>query len=205
MPKIVILDGYTTNPGDLSWGKLEAMGDLTVYDRTPVEKVADRIGDADIVFTNKTPITRAALDACPNVRFIGVLATGYDIVDVSAAKDKGIPVCNIPTYGTTAVAQMAIALLLEICHHVAAHSEAVHKGDWSNNPDWCFWNYPLIELAGKTMGIIGFGRIGRAVAKTAQSLGMKVLAYSPHQDRTLENENLSYASLDELLAGSDDG
>ena len=177
MPKIVILDGYTTNPGDLSWGKLEAMGDLTVYDRTPVEKVADRIGDADIVFTNKTPITRAALDTCPNVRFIGVLATGYDIVDVSAAKDKGIPVCNIPTYGTTAVAQMAIALLLEICHHVAAHSEAVHKGDWSNNPDWCFWNYPLIELAGKTMGIIGYGRIGQCTGRIAKALSMKVIAY----------------------------
>ena len=177
MPKIVILDGYTTNPGDLSWGKLEAMGDLTVYDRTPVEKVADRIGHADIVFTNKTPITRAALDTCPNVRFIGVLATGYDIVDVSAAKDKGIPVCNIPTYGTTAVAQMAIALLLEICHHVAAHSEAVHKGDWSNNPDWCFWNYPLIELAGKTMGIIGYGRIGQCTGRIAKALSMKVIAY----------------------------
>ena len=144
MLQIVILDGYTTNPGDLSWEKLEALGDLIVYDRTPADLVANRIGDADIVYTNKTPITRATIDACPNLRFIGVLATGYDIVDVKAAKEKGIPVCNIPTYGTAAVAQMAIALLLEICHHVAAHSEAVNNGDWTNNPDWCFWNYPCL-------------------------------------------------------------
>ncbi|NMA55629.1 MAG: D-2-hydroxyacid dehydrogenase [Firmicutes bacterium] len=176
MPTIVILDGYTTNPGDLSWGELEALGDLTVYDRTPAELVADRIGAADIVFTNKTPITRATLDSCPNVRFIGVLATGYDIVDIKAAKEKGIPVCNIPAYGTAAVAQMAIALLLEICHHVGAHSQAVRGGDWTNSPDWCFWNYPLIELAGKTMGIIGYGRIGQTTGKIATALGMRVIA-----------------------------
>lgn len=197
MPKIVILDGYTTNPGDLSWEKLEALGDLIVYDRTPADLVANRIGDADIVYSNKTPITRATLNACPNLRFIGVLATGYDIVDVKAAKEKGIPVCNIPTYGTAAVAQMAIALLLEICHHVAAHSEAVHNGDWTNNPDWCFWNYPLIELAGKTIGIIGYGRIGQATGRIAKALGMRVIAY----DAFVEAEEC--VDLDTLLAESD--
>ena len=159
MNKIVVLDGYTLNPGDLSWGALKALGELTVYERTPANQIVQRIGDADIVYTNKTLITRATLDACKNVRFIGVLATGYNVVDVAAAKEKGIPVANIPTYGTAAVGQFAIALLLEICHHVAHHSEAVHKGRWENNADWCFWDYPLIELAGKTIGIVGFGRI----------------------------------------------
>jgi glycerate dehydrogenase len=177
MAKIVILDGYTVNPGDLSWDSLEALGELTVYDRTPSGLVAERIGDADIIYTNKTPVTRAVLNACPNVRFIGVLATGYDIVDIEAAKEMGILVCNIPNYGTAAVAQMAIALLLEICHHVAAHSDAVHNGDWTNSADWCFWHYPLIEMAGKTMGIIGYGRIGQSTGGIAKALGMRVLAY----------------------------
>ena len=152
--KIVILDGYTENPGDLSWEGFEALGELTVYDRTPEELIVERIGNAEAVITNKTPISRETLDACPNVKYIGVLATGYNVVDVDAAKEKDIPVCNIPTYGTTAVAQMVFALLLEVCHHVGAHSSAVKNGDWTNNQDWCFWNYPLIELAGKTRPVM---------------------------------------------------
>lgn len=201
--KIVVLDGYTLNPGDLSWEGLKAIGALTVYDRTPAELAAERIGDAEIVYTNKTPMTREVLDACPNVRFIGVLATGYNVVDVAAAKEKGIPVTNIPTYGTAAVGQFAIALLLEICHHVAAHSDAVHQGRWENNQDWCFWDYPLIELADKTMGIIGFGRIGQATGKVAKALGMKVLAFDRNPSepgRAIADE---FVDLDTLLGASD--
>ena len=162
--KIVLLDGYTENPGDLSWAQLEAFGDLTVYDRTPYEvsEIVRRIGDAEIVITNKTPIGREVLDACPQVRFIAVLATGYNVVDVQYAREKGIPVSNVPAYGTAAVGQFAIALLLEICSQVKHHSDAVHAGRWQSAPDWTFWDYPLIELAGKTMGIIGFGRIGQS-------------------------------------------
>jgi len=203
MGKIVVLDGYTENPGDLSWSGLEALGELTVYDRTPEDLIIPRIGDAEYVFTNKTPITRKVLDACPNIKFIGVLATGYNIVDVEAAKEKGIPVCNIPTYGTTAVAQYVFALLLEICHHVAAHDAAVKAGEWTNCPDFCFWKYPLIELAGKTMGIIGFGRIGQHTAKIAVAMGMKVLAYDVNINKALETEDIKFADLDELYAKSD--
>lgn len=200
--KIVILDGYTENPGDLSWSGLEALGELTVYDRTPPEQVADRIGDAEIVILNKTPLPREMLDRCPNVRYIGVLATGYNIVDVQAAKERGIPVCNIPTYGTDAVGQFAIAMLLEICHHVAHHDAAVHEGRWESCPDWCFWDYPLIELAGKTMGIIGFGRIGQSTGRIAKALNMKVIAYDEYPNDA-GKEIAEYVSLDELLAQSD--
>lgn len=201
--KIVILDGYTENPGDLSWEGFEKLGDLTVYDRTPADKIVERIGDADVVYTNKTPITRETLDACPNVKFIGVLATGYNVIDVEAAKEKAIPVSNIPTYGTDAVAQFTIALLLELCHHIGDHSNAVKNGEWTNNPDWCFWNYPLIELAGKTMGVIGFGRIGQRTAEIAQALGMKILAYDAYKNPELESESCKYVELEELLANSD--
>lgn len=201
--KIVVLDGYTLNPGDISWEGLEALGEVTVYDRTKEEDVIARIGDADVVYTNKTPVTRETLEACDNVKFIGVLATGYNIVDIDAAKEKGIPVSNIPTYGTAAVSQFAIALLLELCHHIGAHSDAVKAGEWTNNPDWCFWKYPLVELAGKTMGIIGFGRIGQDTAKIAQALGMKVLAYDAYQNLELESETCHYADLDTLLGQSD--
>ena len=135
--KIVILDGYTENPGDLSWEGFEELGELTVYDRTPKEKVIERIGDADAVIVNKTPLDRGVFEACPQIKYVGVLATGYNVIDIKAARERGIPVCNIPTYGTTAVAQMTFALLLEICHHIAEHSDAVKKGEWSNNPDWC--------------------------------------------------------------------
>lgn len=201
--KIVVLDGYTLNPGDISWEGMEAFGEVTVYDRTQPEDIVARIGDAEAVYTNKTPLTRETFDACPNIKFVGVLATGYNIVDVDAAKEKGIPVSNIPTYGTAAVSQYAIALLLELCHHIGEHSDCVKKGDWTNNADWCFWNYPLVELAGKTMGIIGFGRIGQDTGKIAQALGMKVLAYDAYHNPALETETCRYAELDELLANSD--
>ncbi|WHH56972.1 D-2-hydroxyacid dehydrogenase [Petroclostridium sp. X23] len=201
--KIVVLDGYTLNPGDLTWEGLEKLGEVTVYDRTPADKILERIGDAEAVFTNKTPLTKDTFDKCPNIKWVGVLATGYNVVDVNAAKEKGIPVTNIPTYGTTAVAQMAFALLLEVCHHAWAHSEAVKKGDWTNNADWCFWNYPLIELADKTMGIIGYGRIGQTAGQIAQAFGMKVLAFDEYQNKDLESETMKYVSLDELFAQSD--
>ena len=201
--KIVVLDGYTLNPGDISWEGMEAFGDLTVYDRTKAEDVAERIGDAEVVYTNKTPITKETLDACPNVKFIGVLATGYNIVDTAAAKEKGIPVSNIPTYGTAAVSKFAIGLLLELCHHIGEHSDAVKAGEWTSNPDWCFWKYPLVELDGKTMGIIRFGRIGQDTGKIAQALGMKVLAYDSFPKKELESETCHYADLDTVLGESD--
>jgi glycerate dehydrogenase len=187
---------------------LEAICPTKVYDRTATtaegtKLILERIGDAEIVFTNKTPLTAEIIAAAPAMKFIGVLATGYNVVDVAAAKAKGIVVSNIPTYGTTAVAQMAIALLLEVCHHVGAHSDAVHRGDWTNNKDWCFWNYPLIELAGKTMGIVGFGRIGQNTAQIAQALGMKILAHDSYKIPELESGTLRYVELDELYAESD--
>lgn len=200
--KIVILDGYTENPGDLSWDGFEKLGEITVYDRTPREQIIERIGNAEAVIVNKTPIDKATLEACPSIRFIGVLATGYNVVDVHAAKEKGIAVCNIPTYGTDAVAQFAIALLLEVCHHVGHHSQAVYEGRWEKNADWCFWDYPLIELAGKTMGIIGFGRIGQGTGRIAKALGMKVIAYDEYQNDS-GSAIAEYVSLDELFAQSD--
>ncbi len=201
--KIVVLDGYTLNPGDISWSGLEKHGELTVYDRTPADKIVERIGNAEIIFTNKTPLTRETFDRCPAIKFVGVLATGYNVVDTEYAKSRGIPVTNIPTYGTAAVAQFAFALLLELCHHVGTHSDSVHKGEWTKCPDFCYWNYPLVELAGKTFGIIGFGRIGQAAARIAQALGMKVLAHDQFFDSKLENDGLKYVQLDELFAQSD--
>lgn len=200
--KIVILDGYTENPGDLSWKDIEALGELTVYDRTPADKIIERIGDAEVVFTNKTPITKETIDACPNLKFISVLATGYNVVDYSYAKEKGIPVSNVPTYGTAAVGQFAIALLLEICNGVGHHSAAVHEGRWESADDWCFWDHPLIELDGKTMGIIGFGRIGQTTGKIAKALGMKVIAYDSFQSESGRAIG-QYVDLDTLLASSD--
>lgn len=204
--KIVVLDGFTLNPGDLDWKGLEAIGECVVYDRTSlnnVQEAIDRIGDAEIVFTNKTPMPKALFDACPSIKFVGVLATGYNVVDVNAAKEKGIIVTNIPTYGTAAVGQFTIALLLEICHHIGHHNEAVHNGKWENNADWCFWDYPLIELDGKTMGIIGYGRIGQSTGKIAQALGMKVLAYDEYKNPSLESGTCKYVELNELLKQSD--
>lgn len=200
--KIVILDGYTENPGDLSWEGFEKLGELTVYDRIPAEKAVERIGDAEAVITNKTPLTKEVFEACPQIQYVGMLATGYNVVDVEAAAKRGIPVCNIPTYGTAAVAQMTLALLLEACQHVGAHSDAVKAGEWTKSADWCFWKYPLIELAGKTMGIIGFGRIGQAVGILAKAFGMRVLAYDGFP--TQEGRKIAdYVELDELFAASD--
>jgi len=206
--KIVVLDGYTLNPGDLSWADLERIGTLTVHDRTAYDlsgqkTIIERIGDAEIIFTNKTPITREIMDKTQNLKYIGVLATGFNVVDVVAAKEKGITVTNIPAYGTAAVAQLTFALLLEMCHHVWHHSEEVMKGKWTNNQDFCFWDYPLIELSGKTMGIIGFGKIGQAVGQIAQAFGMKVLAFDAYQNKSFENATLKYVDLDGLLSQSD--
>lgn len=203
--KIVVLDGYTLNPGDLDWKEIEELGELTVYDRTPVNDIlliSDRIKDAEIVFTNKTPLPGEVIESCPCLRFIGVLATGYNIVDIEAAKERNIIVSNVPSYGTAAVGQFAIAMLLEICHHIAHHDEAVHEGRWEKSADWCFWDYPLIELDQKTMGIIGFGRIGQATGKIAKALGMNVIAYDEYPNET-GKEIAEYVSLKELLGRSD--
>ena len=203
--KIVVLDGYTLNPGDLSWDGLKKFGELMVHDRTDFapEKIVKSIGDAEIVFTNKTPISLSVLEKVPTLKYIGVLATGYNVVDTVAAKERGITVTNIPTYGTRAVAQFTIALLLELCHHIGAHSEAVKNGDWTNSPDFCFWNYPLIELAGKTMGLLGCGRIGQETAKIAQTLGLNVLVHDSFEDSLLADKPCRYVTLEELLAVSD--
>lgn len=204
--KIVVLDGYTLNPGDLDWSGLEALGECTIYERTSltdVDGIINRIGDAEVVYTNKTPLTREVFDRCPNIRFVGVLATGYNIVDIKAAREKGIPVTNVPTYGTAAVGQFAIALLLEICHHIGHHDESVHEGGWERNADWCYWDYPLIELDGKNMGIIGYGRIGQSTGRIAQAMGMNVLACDAYRDPALESGTCRYVELDELLKESD--
>ena len=203
--KIVVLDGYTENPGDLSWSGLEALGEVTVYDRTsyvdaPI--IAERIGDAEIVVLNKTPISKATIDACPNMKMIAVLATGYNVVDYEYAKQKGIPVCNVPTYGTASVGQYAIALLLEVCHHIGHHSNTVFEGKWQNHIDWCYWDYPLIELADKTAGIIGFGRIGQTTGRIAKALGMNVIAYDLYPNES-GKEIAEYKDLDTVLAESD--
>ena len=203
--KIVVLDGYTENPGDLSWEELGKLGELTVYDRTSLTDEAEtiaRIGDAEIVFTNKTPITRKVLDACPGIRFISLLATGYNCVDYAYAREKGIPVANVPTYGTASVGQFAIALLLEICHHIGHHDASVHAGNWERCADWCYWDYPLIELDGKTMGIIGFGRIGQTTGRIARAMGMEVLAYDSHPSDA-GRAIAEYVDLDALLSRSD--
>ena len=201
--KIVILDGYTINPGDLSWDGLRKFGDLTVYDRTAPEQVLERIGDAEVVYVNKVVLSRETLSQCKNLKMVSVLATGYNIVDVAAAKELGIAVCNSPAYSTASVAQLTIAHLLELCHHVGAHSEACRNGQWAASPDFCFWNHPLMELDGKTMGIIGYGSIGQAVGEIAQALGMNLLVHSRHTRPELESETCHYADLETLLAKSD--
>lgn len=200
--KIVILDGYTENPGDLSWEGFEKLGTVKVYDRTAENQIVERIGDADAVIVNKVPITEQTLEVCSGIKYIGVLATGYNIVDLSAAKKRRIPVCNIPTYGTTAVSQYVFALLLEVCHHVWEHSESVKVGDWAKCPDWSYWNYPLIELAGKAMGVVGLGKIGRQTASIAKAFGMKVLAYDKYPSDA-GRAVADYVPLDELLSESD--
>ncbi|MBQ4550674.1 MAG: D-2-hydroxyacid dehydrogenase [Oscillospiraceae bacterium] len=201
---IVILDGEALNPGDLSWAPLEALGNLTVYPRgtNAPEEVIRRIGDAEIVLTNKTPVGRVVFERCPNVKLLSVLATGYNVVDTAAAKEHGVPVCNVPAYGTEMVAQFAIGLLLELCHHVELHNQSVHAGEWERCPNFCYWKMPIMELSGKTMGIIGFGRIGRAVGRIAKALGMKVLATGSRSC----SEGLAiaeYVDLDTVLQESD--
>jgi glycerate dehydrogenase len=202
--KIVVLDGYCENPGDLSWEPLKQFGELVVYDRTPEDKeeVIKRIGDADVLVGNKVPITGEIMDACKNLKYITVLATGYNVIDVAAAKERGIPVSNVPTYGTAAVAQHTIGLLLEICHHIGHHDQQVKAGRWENGEDWCFWDYPLIELDGKTMGIIGFGKIGQATGRLAKALGMKVLA-AGSRPTDAGREIAEYVEVDDVLAQSD--
>lgn len=201
--KIVILDGYTENPGDLSWIGFEKLGELTIYDRTAKEEIVSRIGDAEIVITNKTPISEETIAACPNLKYVGVLATGFNVVDINAATQRSIVVTNIPTYGTSAVAQYVFALLLEICHHVGHHADTVKDGRWANSPDFCYWDFPLIELYGKTIGIVGYGRIGQATAKIAVALGMKVLAYNDIDLQLPKNDEIKLVTLDELLKGAD--
>lgn len=203
MHKIVVLDGHTLNPGDLSWTGLETMGEVRIYDRTEEKNIIERIGDADIVLTNKTLLRRETLEACPSIRYIGCMATGYNVIDVAAANALGIVVTNIPAYGTEAVAQFTMALLLEITSRVGMHAEAVRQGQWSSCPDFCFWNVPLIELAGKTMGIIGYGAIGQSVARKAEAFGMEVLAYRRTPDTSLETEHCHMATMDEIYEKAD--
>lgn len=203
--KIVVLDAYTENPGDLTWEGLEKYGELTVYDRTSyVESplIAERIGDAEIAVINKTPISKAVIDACPALKCIAVLATGYNVVDYNYAREKGIVVQNVPTYGTQIVGQYAVGLLLEICSHFGHHSDTVREGRWESNVDWCYWDYPMIELYGKTAGIVGLGRIGQATAKILNALEMKVLAYDTFESDA-GRRVAEYVTLDELLARSD--
>lgn len=199
--KIVILDAYAANPGDLSWDEFAALGELTVYDRTAQEYAAARIGDAEVVFINKVRLTDEIFAACPNLKLVSILATGYNIVDLAAAKRRGITVCNVPGYSTRAVVQMTFALLLEICQQVGLHSGAVHTGRWQTCSDFCFWDRPLIELDGKTMGIVGYGAIGSAVGTVAQALGMKLLVTARHEKPVPEGAR--FVSLPELLAQSD--
>lgn len=205
MKKIVILDGYCANPGDLSWDGIAAFGALTVYDRTGSDEalIIDRIGDAEIVYTNKTPLSKAVFAACPNIKFVGVLATGYNIVDTAAAAEAGVCVCNVPAYSTEATAQFAIALLLEVCHHIGHHDSLIKQGEWQARGDFCFWDAPLIELSGKTMGIIGLGSIGKRVAAVANALGMKVLAATRTSRDLPETDIFRYASAEDIFAKSD--
>ena len=203
--KIVVLDGYTENPGDLSWEELEKLGELVVYDRVSYAEdpiIREKIADADIVITNKTPISKETLDACPNIKAIAVLATGYNVVDYEYAKEKGIPVMNVPTYGTQIVGQYAVGLLMEICSHYGHHDQTVKEGKWENNADWCYWDYPMIELYGKTAGIIGLGRIGQSTAKILNAMDMKVLAYDAFESEA-GKKVAEYVDLDTLLAQSD--
>ena len=198
--KICVLDGFTTNPGDLSWDWLYECGECTVYDRTPANLIAERCEDCDIVITNKTPLRKELLETLPKLKYVGLLSTGFNIVDWEYCKEKGIPVCNIPSYSTSAVAQLVFAFILEHTNSVAIHSKSVHGGEWSACKDFCYWKTPLAELSGKTLGIIGFGKIGKAVAKIGAAFGMKILANTKHP---APFENVDFTSVDELLSKSD--
>lgn len=201
--KLVVLDGYTLNPGDLSWDGIKRFGDLTVYERTPASEILERCKGAEIVFTNKTPLRQDVLAQLPDLKYIGVLATGYNVVDIDFARTMGIKVANVPGYGTASVVQLTFSLLFELCLHVQRHSDSVFKGDWVASADFCYWNYPLIEMEGKTLGIIGFGSIGQKVADVASAFGMKVVAYSRTQTDQSHRKNFQWLSLEELLKSSD--
>jgi glycerate dehydrogenase len=201
--KLVILDGHCLNPGDLSWDALRQIADVEIYERTADAEVVERAKGAQIVLTNKAPLTAASLAQLPDLKFIGVLATGYNIIDVAAARERGVVVSNIPTYGTASVAQFAIALLLELCHRIGWHASAVSRGDWSNNPDWSFWLSPLDELSGKTLGIVGFGRIGRQTAAIAHVMGMRIVAADSVQTNAPDYPGFAWLPVDRLLAESD--
>ncbi|MGC8988950.1 MAG: D-2-hydroxyacid dehydrogenase [Verrucomicrobiia bacterium] len=200
--RIVVLDGYTLNPGDLDWSPLEALGSCIIYPRTPLDQVLARAMGAEIVLTNKTILNRETIMQLPALRYIGVLATGYNVVDVAAAKERGIIVTNVPTYGTASVAQMVFAHLLNLTQHVAAHAESVRAGDWTRSEDFCYWRYPLVELAGLTMGIVGFGRIGRETGKLARAFGMKVIYHDVFAASVPAHEGTS-VDLDTLFRESD--
>jgi glycerate dehydrogenase len=201
--KIVVLDGYTLNPGDLSWDELKKFGEVVIHDRTPVDKVVERAAGAEIIFTNKTPVTEEAITRLSSLKFIGVLATGYNIVNTEAAKAKGIIVSNVPGYGTTSVVQLTFALLLELCQHVQRHSDSVMAGRWATSPDWCYWDFPLVELSGKTIGIVGFGRIGQQVGDVATAFGMNIIGNSRTQTDQSHRKNFRWATVQELLHNSD--
>lgn len=201
--KIVILDSNALNPGDMSWDQIRTFGDVTTYPRTQgKDEIITRIADSEIVLLNKVPIDADILDACPSIKLICCLSTGYNVVDIHAARARNIPVCNVPAYSTAAVSQFTFALLLELCHRIGHHDKTVHDGKWAACPDFCYWDTPQMELAGKTIGIIGFGRIGQAVGRIAKAMSMNVLAYSRTQ--RLEGEEIAkYVDLDTLLAQSD--
>ena len=204
--KIIVTDGYVENPGDLSWAPLEALGEVTYYDRIGLsdeDETIRRIGDAEIAVINKAPVSRRVIDSCPNLKFIAVMATGYNVVDVAYAKEKGIPVCNVPNYGGYSVSQFTIALMLEACLHIGHHDRTVHEGKWQNSPDWCYWDYPLIELTGKTFGLLGCGRIGIHTAEAAKGLGMHVIAYNRSQSQAAKDLGVEFVDLDGLFARSD--
>ncbi len=201
--KIVALDGYTLNPGDLSWAPLATLGDFTVYDRSSPSEVIERAGEAEALLINKVRISRSEIQSLPSLKYIGLLSTGYDVVDLNAASERGITVTNIPSYGTASVAQMVFSLLLELTGNVGLHSDAVRQGEWSAGDDFCFWKRPLIELQGKTIGILGFGRIGQATAGIAASFGMNVLYHSPKEVAPEAAGGARWVRLDALLKTSD--
>jgi glycerate dehydrogenase len=198
--KIVVLDGYTLNPGDLSWDEIGKLGELTVYDRTAPNEIVERTRKAEIILTNKAPVSAISLGKLPDLKFITVMATGYDIVDIAAAGRRGIPVSNVPEYGTDSVAQFVFALLLELSHHVGAHQEVVKAGEWNVSPDWCFWKSPQVLLKGKKMGIVGFGRIGRRVGELAHAFGMEVMTFDPQSQESPAYAPFSWKSLREVFA-----
>lgn len=201
--KIVVLDGFTLNPGDLSWDELKRLGNVEIYDRTPHDKIVERCTDAAVVLTNKTPLTEAVLNQLASLKYVGVLATGYNVVDTEVAKNREIIVSNVPGYGTYSVVQLTFALLLEICHHVQHHNDRVKQGKWASSSDFCFWDYPLMELAGKTIGIIGFGTIGEVVGDVATAFGMNIIGASRKKRNQSNRTNFKWAAIPELLEQSD--